>query len=134
MVVAYFDSSTRQFPPEWKDEWFRTRGRREGKAWLYACPICFVDFNHIDINLLQGDHVWPYSLFGESSKENYQLICAPCNNKKKNFVSHRLRELLGRGEFRSLVVDFLQSSHLQGEVTEEELMLFLKETGTKDRR
>ncbi len=46
--------------------------RRDGGR----CVACGVD------ELLQFDHVIPVALGGASSRENLQLLCAPCNREK----------------------------------------------------
>jgi hypothetical protein len=103
------DPSARMFPPEWRDVWFRRRSI-EGPDGLsrYHCPACGKAFDHSDIDFLQGDHIWPYSLFGETSWGNYRLICGSCNASKSNFVEATIRKALGRGEFRLLIGRYLQ--------------------------
>jgi 5-methylcytosine-specific restriction endonuclease McrA len=59
--------------------------------------------------MLQGDHIWPWSLFGETSWQNYQLICGSCNLKKKDKIDNQIRIILGNGEFRNLVKAYLKS-------------------------
>jgi 5-methylcytosine-specific restriction endonuclease McrA len=74
----------------------------------YQCPICCKWFDHTDIDDLQGDHVWPYSLFGDTAWENYQLICGRCNAAKGNYMETELRRAIGRGDFREMVVSHLR--------------------------
>ena len=57
---------------------------------------------------LQGDHIWPYSLFGETIWSNYQLICGSCNAAKGNRLEGDVRKILGDGEFRRMVREFIQ--------------------------
>lgn len=103
------DPLSRSFPPDWKDIWFRTRGNRElDGVWRYTCPICKKKFDHAFIDHLQCDHIWPYSLFGETAWENFQLICGNCNARKSNFVHTEIRKALGSGMFRNLVATFLK--------------------------
>jgi len=100
---------SRDFPPGWKDVWFRRMASRDEDGIVrYACPLCGRRFDHRDINYLQGDHVWPYSLFGDTSWENYQLICGACNAAKSNVLELEIRRVLGSGEFRLIVGRFLR--------------------------
>jgi hypothetical protein len=109
------DPLSRSFPPGWKDIWFRTRGNREiDGVWRYTCPICNKKFDHAFIDHLQGDHIWPYSLFGETSWENFQLICGNCNAGKSNFVHTEIRKALGSGMFRNRVATFLKQMNVLG--------------------
>lgn len=103
------NSLSRAFPPEWKDVWFRRQARLDESGVIsYMCPLCSRKFDHTMIGFLQGDHVWPYSLFGETSWANYQLICGGCNASKSNRIEIDIRLVLGNGEFRSMVVAFLR--------------------------
>ena len=69
--------------------WFRMLGEAQPDGGqLYECPICLRKFDHTEIHSLAGDHIWPYSLFGATTWENYQVICENCN---LNWVSTRLR-------------------------------------------
>src|SRR6201993_3153264 len=79
----------RNFPSEWKDVLFRRRSRicADG-IYRYQCPTCANEFDHTTIGYLQGDHIWPYSLFGETSWDNYRLICGACNAQKRDFLDH----------------------------------------------
>jgi hypothetical protein len=103
------DPGARFFPAEWRDVWFRRHSSRlsDGVS-RYQCPACGKWFDHSDIDILQGDHIWPYSLFGETSWKNYRLICASCNAAKSNFVETNIRSVLGRGEFRALIFGYLE--------------------------
>lgn len=103
------DPLSRQFPAGWKDVWFRRLAERDPDGvWRYACPLCGGKFDHRDIHYLQGDHVWPYSLFGETTWVNYQLVCGACNAAKSNMLENEVRSLLGSGEFRQIVARFLR--------------------------
>jgi hypothetical protein len=102
------DPRSRMFPAGWKDIWFRRRAVRDADGVpRYTCPICQAKFDHQLIDFLQGDHIWPYSLFGETSWENYQLICGSCNVSKSNFLDVEIRKALGSGSFRALITTFL---------------------------
>jgi hypothetical protein len=103
------DPLARQFPSEWKSIYFRRQALRgqDGVA-RYRCPLCNGLFDHSDIDSLAGDHIWPYSLCGETSWQNYQLLCSSCNGRKSNFVGIDLRKVLGEGAFRELVTKFLR--------------------------
>jgi hypothetical protein len=74
------------------------------------------------IDFLHGDHVWPYSLFGETSWDNYQLICGACNLAKGNRLDNDVRRLLGRGEFRGTVIGFLEQQILAGNLTTDNIL------------
>jgi hypothetical protein len=102
----------RTFPTEWKNTYFRrtATNNEEGRV-SYICPLCREAFSHEDIDLLQGDHVWPWSFFGETSWENYRLICSKCNVLRSNKLDSIIRQTLGQGEFRELVISFL-TAHL----------------------
>lgn len=104
------DPLSRMFPPEWKDVWFRRKSQKANDDYYYECPCCRQRFSHEDIENLHGDHIWPFSLFGETSWENYRLICGSCNIRKSNFVDRNIRQALGQGEFRNLIIDFLRRS------------------------
>ncbi|MGH7100720.1 MAG: HNH endonuclease signature motif containing protein, partial [Stellaceae bacterium] len=66
---------------------------------------------------LQGDHIWPYSLLGETTWENYQLICGDCNLKKGNRLQIEIRRVLGTGEFRSIISAFLMNRVKSGKLS-----------------
>lgn len=101
----------REFPPEWKDVWFRRKAVRcDDGVFRFECPLCHHLFDHSDIAYLQGDHIWPYSLCGESSWANYQLICGSCNASKNAFIDSQIRSILGGGEFRRMVVEYLRKA------------------------
>ena len=103
------DPLSRLFPLGWKDVYFRRMARRDDDGIIrYMCPLCGSRFDHRYIDYLQGDHVWPYSLFGESSWANYQLICGNCNASKSNKLETDVRRVLGDGEFRRMVSLFLR--------------------------
>lgn len=103
------DPLSRTFPAGWKDVWFRRQAiADEHGVVCYTCPLCSQRFDHRMIKYLQGDHIWPYSLFGETSWENYQLICGSCNAAKSNRLDKDIRELLGSGDFRRMVSVFLR--------------------------
>ena len=97
------DPLSRMFPPGWKDIYFRRLAVREDDG--------------TDIGYLQGDHVWPYSLFGETSWSNYQLICGNCNASKSNKLENDVRKTLGAGEFRRMVSTFLSQQIEAGSLT-----------------
>jgi 5-methylcytosine-specific restriction endonuclease McrA len=102
------DPISRYFPPDWKDVWFRRMASRDADGVVrYECPLCSRRFDHREINYLQGDHLWPYSLFGDTSWANYQLICGSCNAAKSNVLETEIRLALGSGEFRLIVYEFL---------------------------
>lgn len=111
------DPLMRQFPSAWRDIVFRRLSvQTEDGTTRYTCPICKRHFDHTDVGDLQGDHIWPYSLLGESTWENYQLICGNCNARKRDFVDREIRALLGHGVFRKQVCDFLRSAVSNGKL------------------
>lgn len=117
------ESSSRLFPQGWKDIYFRRFSKLDGYCInTYECPICGRPFTHEDIDQLQGDHVWPYSLFGETVWDNYQLICGSCNAAKGNRIEKDLRSLLGSGEFRYKVGSFLKIKVEQGAIEEDKII------------
>jgi hypothetical protein len=116
----------RQFPPAWRDIRFRRSAIKTDDGSLqYHCPICKKGFDHTDVDFLQGDHIWPYSLFGETSWANYQLICGSCNARKRDFVDSSVRKVLGEGAFRKLVCDFLRSAAEKGQIRPDEMISLL---------
>ncbi len=72
----------------------------------------------MDINYLQGDHVWPYSLFGDTTWANYQLVCGACNAAKSNVLETEIRLALGSGEFRRIVSQFLSERLKAGKLSQ----------------
>jgi 5-methylcytosine-specific restriction endonuclease McrA len=109
---------SRTFPEGWKDIVFGRSGKAdtEDGAFYYACPICGGKFDFSSIGDLEGDHIWPYSLFGETTWENYQLICGKCNAQKRDHLNVGIRKVLGSGEFRKSVTAFLQEKVEDGEL------------------
>src|SRR5713226_5848678 len=113
------DPLSRQFPLGWKDVWFRRLASRDPDGVVrYTCPLCHRRFDHRDVDYLQGDHVWPYSLFGDSSWENYQLVCGACNAAKSNIIENEIRSVLGSGEFRRIVARFLRKELEAGRLSD----------------
>lgn len=45
------------------------------------CNICHKEFN---INLMEADHITPWSEGGHTTKENCQMLCKECNRRKSN--------------------------------------------------
>jgi len=101
------NTTRRTFPCEWKSTYFRHYCINK-KVNNYPCPICGDQYDHTRLDYLFGDHIWPYSLMGETSWENYQLLCGSCNGKKKNFINNDLRKILGNGFFRKYIFDYIQ--------------------------
>jgi hypothetical protein len=122
LAPTYFQANprSRDFPAEWKDVWFRRRAKigQDGIA-RYQCPMCKKCFDHRDIGFLQGDHIWPYSLFGETAWENYRLICGSCNAAKRDYIDSEIQRLLGCGEFRRIIRDYLSGLVATGQVKHE---------------
>lgn len=99
---------SRLFPAGWKDILFRRHAESDDQGnIIFTCPICQRKFDHSMIDYLHGDHVWPYSLFGETAWANYQLICGDCNARKSNVLDADVRKALGSVGFRAEVVRFL---------------------------
>lgn len=105
------DPHTRVFPAAWKAVWFRQHARTlDGDVYpSYECPRCRRRFNYESLDSLEGDHVWPYSLFGATTWTNYQLLCSRCNLEKSNRLSTSLRSLLSGDDFREVLRGFLRS-------------------------
>lgn len=113
------DPQCRLFPSGWKDYYFRAYGKPDSeRVYLYQCPICQQGFDHNEMDLLEGDHIWPYSLFGETSWGNYQLICGSCNASKRNFLDREIRAALSDGDFRRLIIDHLNKLFQQGMIAD----------------
>lgn len=120
------DPLARQFPTAWRDIRFRRSAKRTTEGInVYSCPICKAGFNHSDIDYLQGDHIWPYSLFGETSWANYQLICGSCNSRKRNFIDDDVRRILGEGSFRKAVCDYLRIATGAGRISRTDMITLL---------
>ncbi len=62
--------------------------------------------------------MWPYSLFGDTSWANYQLIYGACNVAKSNLLETEIRHALGSGEFRRMVSQFLREEVEAGRLSE----------------
>ena len=128
----------RAFPLGWKDIYFRRLACRDDDGVVrYDCPLCGRRFDHRDINYLQGDHVWPYSVFGESSWANYQLICGNRNASKSNKLETGVRRVLGDGEFRRMVSTFLRGQIEAGKLASDpalQTMLALTVLNSSDPR
>ena len=117
------DPLSRVFPTSWKATWFRRHALAgENGVAVYTCPICNRPFDHSMIDFLHGDHVWPYSLFGETSWANYQLICGTCNVAKGNKLDKDVRSLLGAGEFRTTLIKYLESQITAGTLTKDSIL------------
>jgi len=117
------DLLSRLFPPEWKDIYFRRFSKPgDHSIQTYECPLCGRPFTHEDIDQLHGHHIWPYSLFGETAWDNYQLICGSCNTAKGNRIEKDLRSMLGSGEFRSMVGSFLKIKVEEGAIDEDPII------------
>ena len=71
------------------------------------------------MDYLHGDHIWPFSLFGETSWDNYQLICGDCNRTKSNRLNVDIRKVLGALEFRAVVKSRLQALVATGTLNED---------------
>lgn len=117
------DPLQRQFPSAWRDIKFRRNSIIDfnGRA-KYECPLCNKKFDYSNIDYLQGDHIWPYSLFGETSWRNYQLLCGSCNASKSNLIDNDIRKVLGSGEFCGIVIEFLRSSVAKGNISNSEFL------------
>ena len=103
--------TARIFPKHLKSTFFRRALSGTGKDY-YECPICKKHFDHTLVDsCLVGDHIWPYSLMGETSEENYQLLCGACNVRKKDFINNEVRKVLGDGSFREMAFNHL-AEHL----------------------
>lgn len=74
------------------------------------------------INYLHGDHIWPFSLFGETTWENYQLICGDCNLTKSARLDADVRAALGQHEFRRRIMAFLEEQIEAGAIAEDAVL------------
>jgi hypothetical protein len=111
--------SDRDFPRQWAAYVFREESKpQDDGISRYSCPLCGVLFDHTQLESLAGDHIWPFSLFGDTTSSNYQLICATCNKQKSNAVDVDIRRVLGSGEFRRLVCEFLRLQLAQGQIAD----------------
>lgn len=84
--------------------------------------------------MLEGDHVWPYSLFGASVWENYQLLCGGCNIQKSNRISIYLRDLLGGDDFRKSLQEFLRGRCTGEQIQTDPLLSELLSFAVRDTR
>jgi hypothetical protein len=102
----------RIFPADWKIAWFRRRAKiKDGSPYpVITCPICKSDFDFTRLDFLEADHIWPYSLFGETIWENFQLLCGSCNSRKSNALNSHVRLALSNSIFRKMIASHLRSS------------------------
>ena len=120
------DPLDRQFPTAWRDTRFRRSAEKSADGKLsYRCPICQTGFDHTEVDYLQGDHIWPYSLCGDTSWANYQLICGSCNSRKSNFIDDAVRKVLGESTFRKIVCDYLRKAAADGRLSQTEMVKLL---------
>jgi hypothetical protein len=121
------DPLARDFPASWKDVLFRRLAKLSSDGlYRYECPMCANSFDHSEITYLQGDHIWPYSLFGETSWANFQLICGKCNLRKSNSIDGEIRKALANGTFRGEIKKYLdglvQSGQLEDKLVARHLL------------
>ncbi|MFG2456521.1 DEAD/DEAH box helicase family protein [Streptomyces sp. NPDC048523] len=63
----------------------RTFTRQETwRAWQLQGRVCHLCRRDIPFDLMQGDHIVPWSQGGRTSSENLQAICGSCNLRKGN--------------------------------------------------
>ena len=74
------------------------------------------------INYLHGDHVWPYSLFGETSWGNYQLVCGDCNLSKGNRLDGDIRKALTTLSFREKIATYLNAQVASGSLSRDKVL------------
>ncbi len=102
------DPLNRDFPLSWKNTFFRRNAIIGPSGNLqFVCPLCQKAFTHKDIDSMHGDHIWPWSLFGDSSWQNYRLLCGECNMSRGNRLNVVIRKCLGSGEFRKILQEFI---------------------------
>lgn len=104
--------TARYFPSGWKSVWFRRNSTvNQSGVREYACPYCERAFTAHDLDVLQGDHIWPYSLFGPTTWDNYHLICGRCNARKGNWLDEDIRKILSTQAFRKQLIDYIAANN-----------------------
>lgn len=78
--LSLCDPSVRVFPLDWKVAYYRRNGGPDNG---YVCPECKKTFfGSQGFDELHGDHVVSVKNGGETTWDNLQLLCAPCNLSK----------------------------------------------------
>lgn len=76
------DLDDRLFPMAWKESYFRLHFDHTKGG--YVCPDCQKVYSAMQFNLLDGDHIIPYSKGGKTTWENFTLRCKKCNLQKSD--------------------------------------------------
>lgn len=85
-VPAYLSDcnpESRVYPADWKWAYYRLHG---GTTSGYQCPMCdkvFVGPGTGGFAELHGDHARSWSAGGLTTWDNLQLLCGPCNLRKR---------------------------------------------------
>lgn len=80
------DPCERRFPKPWKESYYRRH--YAPRAGGYVCPGCGNAFRGTKgFELLQADHINPWSAGGLTVWENMVLLCGACNNRKSDAAS-----------------------------------------------
>ena len=56
----------------------------------YKCAFCGTDVNITD----HADHIVPFKYVGDELKDNLQMLCSKCNEKKSDSIDYQIRFLL----------------------------------------
>ncbi|NJM90771.1 MAG: HNH endonuclease [Myxococcales bacterium] len=77
------DRRARLFPRSWKD--FAIRILFDDDLGGVRCPGCCEVFRtRAELCSLQADHIVPWARGGETTWNNLQLLCGPCNLAKSS--------------------------------------------------
>lgn len=82
-----------------EEEWERLYEYQEA-----SCPGCGLIFTGEYKKFLEIDHIIPKSAGGDSTPENYQLLCVICNRRKGklDIPNEEIKNVLSRAERKSL--------------------------------
>jgi len=71
----------RLYPPSWRDAAIRALFDDDISG--VRCPACSRVFRtRPELRFLQADHIRPWAQGGQTTWENLQLLCGPCNIDK----------------------------------------------------
>ena len=74
------DPASRAFPKEWVNA---AISKLLDKRGIFVCPKCNRSFKGCaQLRSLQADHRVPYARHRETTWENLEILCGPCNLKK----------------------------------------------------
>ena len=84
LIIAFLNkTSYRTYLPE--EDKIKLLSIQDNKCAICGCDI---SLNH------QADHIVPFKYVGDSLKNNWQMLCPHCNEKKKDSLDYQLRILL----------------------------------------